>query len=38
VHKAHNRDTYARGALRAARFIVGRPAGLYSMADVLGLA
>src|SRR5437870_5040421 len=35
VHKAHNRDTYARGALRAARFIVGRPAGLYSMADVL---
>jgi 4-hydroxy-tetrahydrodipicolinate reductase len=38
VHKAHNRDTYARGALRAARFIVGHPAGLYSMADVLGLA
>ncbi|MGH7348247.1 MAG: 4-hydroxy-tetrahydrodipicolinate reductase, partial [Candidatus Rokuibacteriota bacterium] len=28
----------ARGALRAARFIVGRPPGLYSMADVLGLA
>ena len=38
VHRAHNRDTYARGALRAARFIVGRPPGLYSMADVLGLA
>ena len=38
VHKAHNRDTYARGALRAARFIAGRPPGLYSMADVLGLA
>ncbi|PYN81595.1 MAG: 4-hydroxy-tetrahydrodipicolinate reductase [Candidatus Rokuibacteriota bacterium] len=38
VHKAHNRDTYARGALRAARFIVGCPPGLYSMADVLGLA
>jgi len=38
THKAHNRDTYARGALRAARFIVARPAGLYSMADVLGLA
>jgi 4-hydroxy-tetrahydrodipicolinate reductase len=37
VHKAHNRDTYARGALRAARFIAGRPPGLYSMADVLGL-
>ena len=37
VHRAHNRDTYARGALRAARFIAGRPPGLYSMADVLGL-
>jgi 4-hydroxy-tetrahydrodipicolinate reductase len=38
VHKAHNRDTYARGALRAARFIAARQPGLYSMADVLGLA
>jgi 4-hydroxy-tetrahydrodipicolinate reductase len=38
VHRAHNRDTYARGALRAARFIAGRAPGLYSMADVLGLA
>ncbi len=37
THRAHNRDTYARGALRAARFVVGRPPGLYSMADVLGL-
>ena len=37
VHRAHNRDTYARGALRAARFIAGRPPGLYSLADVLGL-
>ena len=38
THRAHNRDTYARGALRAARFIARRPPGLYSMADVLGLA
>jgi 4-hydroxy-tetrahydrodipicolinate reductase len=38
VHKAHNRDTYAHGALRAARFVASRPPGLYSMADVLGLA
>ncbi len=38
THRAHNRDTYARGALRAARFIAGREPGLYSMADVLGLA
>jgi 4-hydroxy-tetrahydrodipicolinate reductase len=38
VHRAHNRDTYARGALRAARFVAARAPGLYSMADVLGLA
>jgi 4-hydroxy-tetrahydrodipicolinate reductase len=35
VHKAHSRDTFARGALRAAEWIVGKPAGLYSMEDVL---
>jgi 4-hydroxy-tetrahydrodipicolinate reductase len=38
THRAHSRDTFARGALRAARWITGQPAGLYSMADVLGLA
>jgi len=38
VHRAHNRDTYARGALRAVRFVAARAPGLYSMADVLGLA
>jgi 4-hydroxy-tetrahydrodipicolinate reductase len=37
THRAHNRDTFARGALRAVRFVVGRPPGLYSMQDVLGL-
>jgi 4-hydroxy-tetrahydrodipicolinate reductase len=37
THRAHSRDTFARGALRAARWIVGQPPGLYSMADVLGL-
>lgn len=37
VHRAHSRETFARGALRAARFIVGKPAGLYTMTDVLGL-
>ena len=35
--RATNRDCYARGALAAARFLVGRPAGLYSMGDVLGI-
>ena len=37
THRAHSRDTFARGALRAARWIAGRGAGLYSMQDVLGL-
>jgi 4-hydroxy-tetrahydrodipicolinate reductase len=37
THRAHSRDTFARGALRATRWIVGQPPGLYSMADVLGL-
>jgi 4-hydroxy-tetrahydrodipicolinate reductase len=38
THRAHSRDTFGRGALRAVRWIAGRPPGLYSMADVLGLA
>jgi len=37
VHKASSRETFARGALRAARFVLKRKAGLYSMLDVLGL-
>ena len=37
THRAHNRDTFARGALRAARWIVGQKNGLYDMQDVLGL-
>lgn len=35
-HVAHSRDTFARGALAAAAWIVGRSPGLYTMADVLG--
>jgi len=34
-HAAHTRDTFARGALRAAQWVIGKPAGLYSMQDVL---
>ena len=37
THRAHSRDNFGRGALRAARWIVGKPAGLYDMGDVLGL-
>ena len=36
--RATNRDCYARGALAAAAFLAGKPAGLYSMRDVLGIA
>src|SRR5437016_10339780 len=38
THKAHSRDMFARGALRAVRWIPGRSPGLYSMHDVLGIA
>jgi 4-hydroxy-tetrahydrodipicolinate reductase len=37
THRAARREIFARGALRAAKWIVGRPPGLYSMQDVLGL-
>ncbi|HEX9052125.1 MAG TPA: 4-hydroxy-tetrahydrodipicolinate reductase [Anaeromyxobacter sp.] len=37
THRAASREQFARGALRAAQWIAGRPAGLYDMADVLGL-
>jgi 4-hydroxy-tetrahydrodipicolinate reductase len=35
--RATNRDCYASGALAAAKFLAGKPAGLYGMNDVLGL-
>ncbi|MEA1992257.1 MAG: 4-hydroxy-tetrahydrodipicolinate reductase [Thermodesulfobacteriota bacterium] len=37
VHKASSRDTFAKGAVRAAIWIVEQPAGFYDMQDVLGL-
>ncbi len=37
VHKAHTRDNFAMGALRAAKWVMGQPAGRYDMMDVLGL-
>ncbi|MBL7218811.1 MAG: 4-hydroxy-tetrahydrodipicolinate reductase [Phycisphaerae bacterium] len=36
-HSAHTRDTFVRGALHAAQWLEGRPAGMYDMTDVLGL-
>jgi 4-hydroxy-tetrahydrodipicolinate reductase len=37
THRAHTRDMFARGAVRAAKWVVGRKPGLYDMQDVLGL-
>jgi 4-hydroxy-tetrahydrodipicolinate reductase len=37
THRVQSRDTFARGALRAARWVVKQPPGLYDMMDVLGL-
>ncbi len=38
THRASNREAFALGALRAARWLSGQPAGLYDMRDVLGLS
>jgi 4-hydroxy-tetrahydrodipicolinate reductase len=37
THKASSRDTFARGAIRAVKWVRGRQPGLYDMQDVLGL-
>ncbi len=37
THKATNRDTFAHGALRAAKWLAGKPAGRYAIADMLGI-
>jgi 4-hydroxy-tetrahydrodipicolinate reductase len=38
THRSMTRDHFARGALHAARWLLGRPPGLYDMEQVLGLA
>lgn len=37
THKSSSRQSYAEGALRAARFLADKPTGLFDMQDVLGL-
>jgi 4-hydroxy-tetrahydrodipicolinate reductase len=37
IHRAHSRDNFAQGAIRAAKWVVGKKPGLYDMQDVLGL-
>ena len=34
-HEAHDRKLFAEGALDAAAFLMGKPAGLYDMEDLL---
>ena len=36
THRAHSRDTFVRGAIRAALWVAGKPVGAYDMQDVLG--
>ena len=36
THRATSRDVFAHGAVRAALWIAGKPAGSYALADVLG--
>ncbi len=38
THRAHSREVFARGALKAAQFVVGQPPGLYEMSHVLTAA
>jgi len=38
THRATSRENFARGAVRAARWVAGKPPGLYDMQDVLGFA
>jgi 4-hydroxy-tetrahydrodipicolinate reductase len=37
IHRAHSRDTFARGAIHAAKWLAKQKPGLYGMQDVLGL-
>jgi 4-hydroxy-tetrahydrodipicolinate reductase len=37
THRASSRETFARGAIKAALWVVGKPPGVYNMHDVLGL-
>lgn len=37
THRAGSRQIFARGAVRAAAWVVGKPPGMYGMRDVLGL-
>lgn len=35
-HKSYSKSVFGKGAVQAAKFLAGKPAGLYTMADVIG--
>ena len=35
-HTAYSREIFAKGAVEAAKFLAGKPAGMYDMSDVIG--
>jgi len=35
-HRAYSRAVFGKGAVQAAKFLAGKPAGLYDMRDVIG--
>ncbi|MDY5540382.1 MAG: dihydrodipicolinate reductase C-terminal domain-containing protein, partial [Lachnospiraceae bacterium] len=35
-HTAYSKSVFGKGAVQAAKFLAGKPAGLYTMADVVG--
>ena len=37
THRAHNRENFSKGVLRAVKWVKGKRPGIYSMKDVLGL-
>jgi len=37
IHRAHSRDNFAKGAIRAAEWVISQKPGIYDMQDVLGL-
>lgn len=37
IHRAHSRDTFAHGAIRAAQWLAGKKPGLYGMRDMMGI-
>ena len=35
-HRAYSKAVFAQGAVQAAKFLAGKPAGMYDMSDVIG--